>query len=45
MGQWWVLDWNQPSIDFYKSLGAVAMDEWTVYRVSGEALKKLGTNS
>ena len=41
--QWWVLDWNQPSIDFYKSLGAVAMDEWTVYRVSGEALKKLGS--
>jgi GNAT superfamily N-acetyltransferase len=33
--QWWVLDWNQPSIDFYKSLGAVPMDEWTVYRVSG----------
>jgi hypothetical protein len=39
--QWWVLDWNQPSIDFYKSLGAVPMDEWTVYRVSGDALKKL----
>jgi GNAT superfamily N-acetyltransferase len=43
--QWWVLDWNQPSIDFYTSLGAVPMDEWTVYRVSGEALKKLGTSS
>lgn len=41
--QWWVLDWNQPSIDFYKSLGAVPMDEWTVYRVTGEALKKLGS--
>ena len=41
--QWWVLDWNQPSIDFYKSLGAVPMDEWTVYRVSGDALKKLGS--
>ena len=40
--QWWVLDWNQPSIDFYKSLGAVPMAEWTVYRVSGAALKKLG---
>jgi GNAT superfamily N-acetyltransferase len=39
--QWWVLDWNEPSIEFYKSLGAVAMDEWTVYRVSGQALKKL----
>jgi GNAT superfamily N-acetyltransferase len=39
--QWWVLDWNEPSIEFYKSLGAVAMDEWTVYRVSGQALEKL----
>jgi len=38
--QWWVLDWNEPSIDFYKSLGAVAMDEWTVFRLSGGALKK-----
>ena len=38
--QWWVLDWNKPSIDFYKSLGAVAMDEWTVFRLSGDALKK-----
>jgi GNAT superfamily N-acetyltransferase len=43
--QWWVLDWNEPSIEFYKSLGAEAMDEWTVYRVSGDALKKLATNS
>ena len=40
--QWWVLDWNSPAIEFYKSLGAVAMDEWTVYRVSGDSLKKLG---
>lgn len=40
--QWWVLDWNSPAIEFYRSLGAVAMDEWTVYRVSGDALKKLG---
>lgn len=39
--QWWVLDWNTPSIEFYKSLGAVAMDEWTVYRVSGDELSKL----
>jgi len=39
--QWWVLDWNHPSIEFYKSLGAVPMDEWTVMRVSGEALVKL----
>ena len=41
--QWWVLDWNQPSIEFYKAHGAVAMDEWTVYRVTGEELKKLGS--
>jgi len=40
--QWWVLDWNSPAIEFYRSLGAVAMDEWTVYRVSGTALKELG---
>ena len=33
-----VLDWNTPSIEFYKSLGAVPQDEWTVFRVSGEAL-------
>ncbi len=39
--QWWVLDWNTPSIEFYKSIGAIPMDEWTVFRVSGEALKKL----
>ena len=39
--QWWVLDWNAPSIEFYKSLGAVPQDEWTVFRVSGEALDKL----
>ncbi len=39
--QWWVLDWNKPSIDFYKSLGAEAQDEWTVFRVSGDALQKL----
>ncbi len=39
--QWWVLDWNQPSIEFYKSIGAVPMDEWTVFRLSGEALRKL----
>lgn len=39
--QWWVLDWNTPSIEFYKALGAVAMDEWTVYRVTGDALTEL----
>jgi GNAT superfamily N-acetyltransferase len=40
---WWVLDWNKPSIDFYESLGAKAMDEWTVFRVSGDALTKLAS--
>ena len=40
--QWWVLDWNEPAIEFYKSLGAKAMDEWTVYRVSEGALDDLG---
>ena len=35
------LYWNKPSIDFYRSLGAVPMEEWTVYRVTGETLKKL----
>jgi GNAT superfamily N-acetyltransferase len=39
--QWSVLDWNTPSIAFYKSLGAVLMDEWTVCKVAGEALKTL----
>jgi GNAT superfamily N-acetyltransferase len=39
--QWSVLDWNTPSIEFYKSLGAVLMDEWTVCRLSGPALEVL----
>jgi GNAT superfamily N-acetyltransferase len=39
--QWSVLDWNTPSIEFYQSLGAVLMDEWTVCRVGGEALTAL----
>ena len=39
--EWWCLDWNQPSIDFYLSLGAEAMDDWTVYRISGDTLKQL----
>jgi len=39
--QWSVLDWNAPSIQFYRSLGAVALDEWTGYRLSGEALDRL----
>ncbi len=39
--QWWVLDWNAPSIKFYKSLGAEPQEEWTVFRVSDDALQKL----
>lgn len=39
--EWSCLDWNTPSIEFYKRLGAVAMDEWTTYRLTGEALEKL----
>lgn len=39
--QWWVLDWNEPSIDFYRALGAKPMDAWTVYRVSDAALERL----
>lgn len=42
--EWSVLDWNTPAIEFYKKLGAKAMDEWTVYRVTGDALDKLATN-
>jgi len=38
---WSVLDWNMPSIEFYKSLGAIPMDEWTVYRLTGDALRKV----
>ncbi len=41
--EWWCLDWNTPSIDFYKSIGAIPMDEWTVYRVTGDALTKLAS--
>jgi GNAT superfamily N-acetyltransferase len=41
--EWWVLDWNEPAIRFYRSLGAVAMDEWTVFRVAGEALDRLAS--
>jgi GNAT superfamily N-acetyltransferase len=39
--EWSVLDWNEPSIGFYRSLGAVAMDEWTTYRLTGDALGAL----
>lgn len=40
--EWWVLDWNEPSIQFYKSQGGVLQDEWTKVRVDGPALEKLG---
>jgi GNAT superfamily N-acetyltransferase len=39
--EWWVLDWNEPAIGFYKMLGAKPMDEWTVFRVDGDALTEL----
>lgn len=39
--EWAVLDWNQPAIDFYKGLGAVPLDDWTLFRVTGEALHRL----
>ena len=39
--KWWCLDWNQPSIGFYKSLGAEPMSDWTVYRLTGEILRDL----
>lgn len=39
--EWWCLDWNQPSIDFYLSLGAESMKDWTVYRIAGDTLHKM----
>ncbi len=41
--EWWVLDWNDPAIAFYKKLGAKPMDEWTTFRVDGDALTTLAT--
>lgn len=43
--EWAVLDWNEPAIKFYKSLGAEAMDEWTTFRLTGEALDRLAGES
>lgn len=43
--QWWVLDWNEPSINFYKSIGAEPMSDWTVYRLSGNALNNFAASS
>ncbi len=39
--EWWCLDWNKPSIDFYLSLGAEPMSDWTVYRIAGDTLTRL----
>lgn len=39
--EWWCLDWNKSSIDFYKSIGAIPMDEWTVYRMTDKVLEGL----
>ncbi len=42
--EWNVLDWNEPALKFYRALGAEPMSEWTIHRLSGEALQRLGTN-
>ncbi|HEX3074388.1 MAG TPA: GNAT family N-acetyltransferase [Ignavibacteriales bacterium] len=42
--EWSVLDWNEPAINFYKSLGAEPMDDWTIYRVAGDKLKNLANH-
>ncbi len=43
--EWAVLDWNEPSIDFYKSLGALPLDDWTIFRVTGDALARLAATA
>ena len=43
--EWWCLDWNLPSIKFYRSMGARPMDEWTVYRIDGDTLRALGART
>lgn len=43
--EWWCLDWNKPSIDFYLSLGAEPMEDWTVYRIAGDALGHMAGNA
>lgn len=43
--EWWVLDWNSPAHDFYRTLGAVAQDEWTVWRLDDSALRELGSGA
>ena len=39
--EWWCLDWNKPSIDFYLSLGAEPMSDWTTYRITGDTLRRM----
>lgn len=43
--EWAVLNWNEPSINFYKAIGAVPMDEWTTYRLTGEAMQRMAALS
>ena len=43
--EWSVLDWNEPAVNFYKKLGAMPMNEWTVFRVSGDKLRQLAEGS
>ncbi len=43
--EWWVLDWNRGATDFYRSLGAEPMSDWTVYRLSGDALESLASSA
>lgn len=42
--EWWVLDWNEPAIGFYRSLGASPMADWTTFRLTGEALSRLASD-
>lgn len=42
--EWCCLDWNKPSIDFYRSMGAIPMDDWTTYRITGDRLLELGSD-
>jgi len=42
--EWWVLDWNTRAIQFYRTLGAIPMEDWTVQRVTGEALRRLASS-
>ncbi len=43
--EWWVLDWNEPALSFYRSLGGEAMSEWTVHRLAGTPLRRLGASA